>query len=1000
MGTHGAAGAKARAVTAGNRASKSTDASPGGSGLLNLSNWPVSRRLFAVIVLALVMGLVFGGLRISSAESSASQFGRVSQLATLGQRLTVLIQDLQDERDETLSNLASSQAAPLAPFYTQTNVAVRAVQSATAGIGSGFPVNIQNGVATVNADITGPRLKNLHNTLNPQTPQDELAVIANYGAVISDMINLAGQVAQGVSDASLTSDVRASNALALAKEQLSQQRALLNYSFSNPASTTPANVLVDPNTELALQIASQEEFSDESAFQQAATPAERAFLASTLSSAAAATSVAAAQNIESNVIANEGSNGSLLGLSILGAEDSTSTTVDAAVVTRGKTAWDTGMTSDLNALQSTETLVTDNIASRASQLESGAKQSALITGIITAIVLLLVLAAALLVARSLVLPLRRLRAGALDVASVQLPERVRQLSESPDPAATLEVSPIDVLTEDEIGQVARAFDQVHQEAVRLAGEEALLRTSFNAMFVNLSRRSQSLIERLARMIDSLEQNEDDPERLSNLFSMDHLVTRMRRNSENLLLLAGHEGARKWSESVSIADVARAATSEIEQYNRVVLNIQPGVSVIGQAVSDVVHLLAELIENATLYSPKDTQVQVAAQELTSGGVLIEVTDRGIGVSEARLAEMNWRLDNPPTMDVSVSRHMGLFAVARLAERHRVRVRLRPAAPQGLTALVWLPDSVLERTSRTYGAAGGWQQQQPAAVQSGGFQARRTPGGYGNGNGIGNGNGQQAVSQPSYGRHSLGMRAASDEPTVSERPDDIVVPPGPGGHDGASLAGAPQPTVPTSNWFRSRRTPASGGAIGGTATGGTVGGTATGGTGAMPTRTPGGTFGGNGGSLSSGGFGNTNAGARPFVGSPGQASASPGIPGGTGTGATPAMGGSLGSGTDSWGITRNPGELAADPVHGEETSAGLPMRVPKANLIPGSAAGAQPAGAGSGRTAARPGSTQESQTLSAPLPQRSPELARSRLSGFQRGARRAEGQTPRAGEGTDR
>ena len=146
--------------------------------------------------------------------------------------------------------------------------AVVAVQGSTAGIGSGFPVNIQNGVATVNADITGPRLKNLHNTLNPQAPQDELAVIANYGAVISDMITLADQVAQGVSDASLTSDVRAFNALALAKEQLSQQRALLNYSFSNPGATTPGNVAVDPNTELALQIASQEEFSDESAFQQ------------------------------------------------------------------------------------------------------------------------------------------------------------------------------------------------------------------------------------------------------------------------------------------------------------------------------------------------------------------------------------------------------------------------------------------------------------------------------------------------------------------------------------------------------------------------------------------------------------------------------------------------------------------------------------------------------------------------------------------------------------
>ncbi|MFY9867130.1 MAG: nitrate- and nitrite sensing domain-containing protein, partial [Trebonia sp.] len=221
MGTHGAVGAKTRAVTAGNSASKSTDASPGGSRFLNLSNWPVSRRLFAVIVLALVMGLVFGGLRISSAESSASQFGRVSQLATLGQRLTVLIQDLQDERDQTLTNLALSTAAPLAPYYARTDAAVVAVQGATAGIGSGFPVNIQNGVATVNADITGPRLKNLHNTLSPQAPQDELAVIANYGAVISDMINLADQTSQGVSDAGLSSDVRAFNALALAKEQLS-----------------------------------------------------------------------------------------------------------------------------------------------------------------------------------------------------------------------------------------------------------------------------------------------------------------------------------------------------------------------------------------------------------------------------------------------------------------------------------------------------------------------------------------------------------------------------------------------------------------------------------------------------------------------------------------------------------------------------------------------------------------------------------------------------------
>ena len=208
------------------------------------------------------------------------------------------------------------------------------------------------------------------------------------------------------------------------------------------------------------------------------------------------------------------------------------------------------------------------------------------------------------------------------------------------------------------------------------------------------------------MIDNLEQTEADPDRLGHLFSMDHLVTRMRRNSENLLLLAGHENPRKWSEPVPLADVARAAISEIEQYNRITLNIPPGIAVAGGAVSDVAHLLAELIENATMFSAKDTQVQVVMQELSSGGVLIEISDKGIGVSEARLADMNWRLDNPPVIDVSVSRHMGLFAVARLAERHGVRVRLRPALPQGLSALVWLSDSIIERTS-LYGSVGDWQ-----------------------------------------------------------------------------------------------------------------------------------------------------------------------------------------------------------------------------------------------------------------------------------------------------
>ena len=571
------------------------------------------------------------------------------------------------------------------------------------------------------------------------------------------------------------------------------------------------------------------------------------------------------------------------------------------------------MSSTVGDMQAVELQIAKNIVARSQVLQQGAEQSARFTAILTAVVLLLVLIATLIVARSLVMPLRRLRAGALDIATVQLPERVRQLAEAPDPATSLEVAPIDVPSSDEIGQVARAFDQVHSEAVRLAGNEAMLRSSFNAMFVNLSRRSQSLIERLARTIDSLEQNEEDPDRLSSLFSMDHLVTRMRRNSENLLLLAGHDSARKWSEPVSLADVVRAATSEIEQYARVTLTVQSGVAISGQAVSDVVRLLAEIIENATIFSAKDTQVRVAAQELTSGGVLIEVSDSGVGVSAPRLAEMNSRLLDPPAIDVSVSRHMGLFAVARLAERHGVRVRLRAGSPQGLTALVWLPDTLTERGPRPYG---GWPQP-PAAVKP-----------------ISRPGGQAAVTASPCAPLRIASRTAGRVPPAQPRTPARRRTQRPVQQMSARRTGRVRASRGgVGNWFRSRRLAAAGSASNGS---------------------------------------------------------SPARPG-------PQAGGGSPSGAGGWAEGRHAAQVIADPVRGDDTVAGLPMRVPRANLIPGSAGGGRPADRGE---TSRPADGREAQTPAAARPQRSPEMARSRLSGFQRGARRAEGQPPRTAEGADR
>ena len=739
-----------------------------------LADWPVARRLFTVIVVALLMGLVFGGLRVAAAEGSASQFSRTQQLASLGVQLTNVVNDLQNERDATLVALITGDNKGLAPLQAKTNSDLGPVRAQLQGIvNGGFPATIEADASAVNNALSpgqSGNVQQLHDLFNSALPGGDV-VSPDYEAVIGEIITLQEQVALGNTDQSLTNDVQTLTALAQAKDLTSQQLALLDQSMSVPPSSSaiPPGFLAF-TTETSLQVAYAEEFNEEAAFQATATQPENAMFDDLLGPQAAKLNgetqsdnieqaiftVASGQAVNPETVSASGISYPLfISSQPLDPQANTPTTAkqDGITTTAAlKAAWDKGINSKLSAMQDTEQFVASNIVTRATQLQQAAQQSALVYIIITVVVLLIVLLLAVLVARSLVLPLRRLRAGALDIASAQLPERVRLLSENPESAASLEVSPINVTSRDEIGQVARAFDQVHSEAVRLAGEQALLRSSFNAMFVNLSRRSQTLIERLARMIDTLEQNEDDPDRLGSLFSMDHLVTRMRRNSENLLLLAGHENPRKWSEAVPLADIARAATSEIEQYNRVTLNIPPGVSVIGQAVSDVVHLFAELIENATIFSPKDTHVQVAMQELSSGGVLIEIVDKGIGVSDARLADMNWRLDNPPTIDVSVSRHMGLFAVARLAERHRVRVRLRPAPPQGLSALVWLPDSVIDRTSA--GSTSNWSAQQVGGRTRAvaGAAPALTLGGGGSvglavddsrGNGDGNGAGAAAV-----------------------------------------------------------------------------------------------------------------------------------------------------------------------------------------------------------------------------------------------------------------
>jgi len=352
------------------------------------------------------------------------------------------------------------------------------------------------------------------------------------------------------------------------------------------------------------------------------------------------------------------------------------------------------------------------ITTYAQALQQSATRSAIITGGAALAALILVLLATIIIARSIVRPLRRLEAAALDVAEARLPGEIHALGAAGNSGHPLQVTPIDVLSTDEIGHVARAFDRVHQEAVRLAGEETRLQRHASAVVASFFWRSHSLLERLLPLIDSLELGEDDPERLAHLFQMDHLLTRMRRNSDSALVLAGHETPRRCPEPVTLVDVLRAAVSEIEQYDRVTLNVQLDVSVSGTAAADTVHLLAELLENATTFSPKTTEVIASGHTPRGGGALINIIDSGTGIPEERLKELNRQLAHPLLADGAVTRHTGLLAVAHLAARHGIKVVLR-RLPGGTTAEVHLPAALISQGAMP----GGWLRQAAEVPRAG-------------------------------------------------------------------------------------------------------------------------------------------------------------------------------------------------------------------------------------------------------------------------------------------
>ncbi|WP_344919296.1 sensor histidine kinase [Streptosporangium oxazolinicum] len=936
-----------------------------------MKNWRVRSRLTALILVPTAVGVVLAGTRVVASVDSVAGHQRTAAAAEYSGGLRDLAQALGLERDRgAWSSFQPSNKGLKDSSDAQrktVDALVRKVRLEVQAIDDSYGARAVEAAKNVAYQLEGlPELRRLAG----------IARVERYSFMIAPLLTLHEELTLVSDDPGIVGNTRALSALAYAKEEVSKQRARLLAGYYAPS-------LINPQ-EVEKFIASRSRMDEyEADFGVETTPANAQLLTSAL--------------IDERVHRAELTKARVIVL----ASDPTRTGRLLADFDEVK-QWFSDNTAVLDRMRRVETKVAGDVVTRARDLEDAEQRNAIITSGLILLLLLLVLGLTVVIARSMVTPLRRLRAEALEVASFRLPEIVRRLRVSGD-TRTPEVDPISVDSADEIGEVAKAFDEVHRQAVRLASEESELRSNISAMFVNLSRRTQTLVERQISLIDGLEKGEEDGGRLADLFRLDHLATRMRRNSENLLVLAGHEPTRRRSQPAKLVDVVRASLSEVEDYERVQVKVHRTISVAGSAANDIVHLVAELVENAIQFSPRASQVVVSSSVIEGGGALLAVSDPGIGMTHEELVETNRRLADPPVVDVSVSRRMGLFVVGRLALRHGIRVQLRPQEGGGLVAMVLFPPTlIVQAVQPVQTPSWGTEQAAPQdlfaaparpAVQRPSygrpeagpghthpsFEPGRDPFGR---DPFGQPSfGQSSFGQTSFGQTSVDVPSFGSAPAPGDRPvPDWPVPAGPSGSPGApARSGPPLPK---------RQVNGNGGA-------------------------PASEF----SPWSQSSYEDTTAGVMPAVGvspleaeeeylpifasiesawfrraessggSPGQV-ASPGPaaawaeettpPTGMPVRETPPRREQVRSVTeerpapsgdpDSWNTPADAGwraaQAASEPARGGVTAAGLPKRTPKANLVPGTAAAVP----------------------SSPMPPLSPDRVRDRLSSFQQGVRR--------------
>jgi HAMP domain-containing protein len=620
-------------------------------------------KLGTVLVIPSLAFMVVAGVQTSALVGQATVLDEFADQVALGQQITTLVHDLQSERDRTAGNLSALQAgkttasqatADIRQYYVAVDRSAADFRDAAdplAGGDAAWRVAFNRARDAVD-DLPTLRGAAASGAVSADT------VISNYTRTIDGLLALLAQPSPGVERPELTEMVLRYVEVARIKEVGSRLRARLFAAASAGG--------YGPTDQVELTDLRAQQLTALADFRIAATNEQIV----RYEQAAADPKFGAAVAMEQTTIAT-------------GSGD--------AKVLEPFRWW--SLSQDRHDLlrQVESDVLGDAVDEAGARSTDQLQRTLLVAGSVLA-VLLIALVISVLIGRSVARSLRELRRHALHVAQDELPDAIERLRGAGHGVPRIEVPPSTVRSMDEVGEVAEAFVAVHRSAVDLAVEQAIMRRNVNAMFVNLARRSQVLVERQLELLDELERDEGDPDQLGNLFKLDHLAARMRRNDESLLVLAGTESSRRWNEPISLSAVAMAAAAEIEQYPRVRHEAVDNLYVVGHAVADVVHLLAELLENATNFSAPFTQVKLTTRSSSGRTATVEIVDEGLGMSDAALDEANALLAEPPAADVAASERMGLFVVSHLAARHSIRVRL-VAAERGIIATIWLPPTML-------------------------------------------------------------------------------------------------------------------------------------------------------------------------------------------------------------------------------------------------------------------------------------------------------------------